>query len=530
MIVQAYADQMNPTAACKVASIARHRTRWAESEDGLGFGPQGRTHRAQYKVAFLIHAVVMSQMLKNSERFKDVLLQAIQMVLPPVVREPFLHSVKSLSILNPTKGQLSRWRFLVDGSLCLYNRRRALAGNRGKMVRSLMADSSSQHGREFEHMIVLEVPVAELTRLLAAASDLVLLCRGSDIGIEGDETPEEHQKLMGYLRTHLVFRNLPLVVLGTGLTLRHKFRAVMHGLWLEMASSGQELQSAVSSFVSTTSDLGVEFALNTIAPVRVRELFPWMPCDVDEGSVEPTVSLERALSAPGLLHIMHTVAKNLLSVCPELDAVVDQMAAVCKLLRGRTTRNKLLEMCFGGPIGRQFHKQFYAFKGKVYRERWGTVAFAAQSLVLLMIPLRRFWSLDKYVGNDELTGAQQSINDALQSDRFWGLVITLDFLYALVRDGITWAESCPCHGDLDWSTISASTRRVWESCPLMGVQTGGSLFWRFHSDVPRYVRGFSCAPLSRATTADGSGDVSAHVRNWPGAHAFCLNIEDCIVP
>ena len=63
--------------------------------------------------------------------------------------------------MRPNKGQLSRWRFLVDGTLGLYSRRKLQQlGGALESVRYLMVDACSQHGREFEHVMVLEIPPA----------------------------------------------------------------------------------------------------------------------------------------------------------------------------------------------------------------------------------------------------------------------------------------------------------------------------------------------------------------------------------
>jgi hypothetical protein len=74
----------------------------------------------------------------------------------------------------PGESSVSRWRFLLDYAMMQIERDDLQAKVRdGKSsVRYLMADSSMQHGRDFEHIIVRQIPTESLATLLRTANTL----------------------------------------------------------------------------------------------------------------------------------------------------------------------------------------------------------------------------------------------------------------------------------------------------------------------------------------------------------------------
>jgi hypothetical protein len=74
----------------------------------------------------------------------------------------------------PDESSVSRWRFLLDYAMMQIERDDLQAKVRdGKSsVRYLMADSPMQHGRNFEHIIVRQIPTENLATLLRTANQL----------------------------------------------------------------------------------------------------------------------------------------------------------------------------------------------------------------------------------------------------------------------------------------------------------------------------------------------------------------------
>ena len=72
----------------------------------------------------------------------------------------------------PRKSTISRWRLLMDGAFMLMMRRLHMPAGERSFVRYIMADSSMQHGRDFEHVVSLEINGKDLVNLLETANHL----------------------------------------------------------------------------------------------------------------------------------------------------------------------------------------------------------------------------------------------------------------------------------------------------------------------------------------------------------------------
>eukprot|EP00959_Pyramimonas_sp_CCMP1952_P140009 2929966-Pyramimonas_sp.AAC.1 len=55
------------------------------------------------------------------------------------------------------------------------------------------------------------------------------------------------------------------------------------------------------------------------------------------------LSMQRSISAPGLLHITHNIGNDLASCCPELDEAVSGLAAVARCLQQEYTQSRIVE-------------------------------------------------------------------------------------------------------------------------------------------------------------------------------------------
>ena len=66
----------------------------------------------------------------------------------------------------------------MDGAFMLFYRRlhdRARGNSDNSFARYMMADSSTQHGRDFEHVIVRSIKRSDLQEAMAYSADLVAL-------------------------------------------------------------------------------------------------------------------------------------------------------------------------------------------------------------------------------------------------------------------------------------------------------------------------------------------------------------------
>eukprot|EP00969_Alexandrium_andersonii_P055228 2433978-Alexandrium_andersonii.AAC.1 len=72
------------------------------------------------------------------------------------------------------------------------------------------------------------------------------------------------------------------------------------------------------------------------------------------------------------------------------------LKAVCRLLRAKFSRERLVATCFSEGYLQGFRHLYQSFSGQVYEERWGTVVRAVQELLPLQASLRAGWSRDRY--------------------------------------------------------------------------------------------------------------------------------------
>ena len=126
--------------------------------------------------------------------------------------------------------------------------------------------------------------------------------------------------------------------------------------------------------------------MSSVQPVPFRTLFPWY-CDpkrevdlnewqttdddfdtvVQEPEQEnPSVGLTSSFGIMGSLHIIHNAANGLLDAIPDLDEVVTDMTEVCDLLTTPATKSRVMETCFNGVVGKQFHRPLTKFNAQIY--------------------------------------------------------------------------------------------------------------------------------------------------------------------
>ena len=120
--LQAFYKESCPEAARRAAlSTRRH---------GI---PDGGRHRLVYKVSFLVHVIVMSFLLRGSASLRESVVLALKLVLPPSILTQFVCLVEEKACALPDAGSISRWRFLLDASLMLVERKGLAEGGDGKV-------------------------------------------------------------------------------------------------------------------------------------------------------------------------------------------------------------------------------------------------------------------------------------------------------------------------------------------------------------------------------------------------------------
>ena len=550
--LQNFSDDMDEGGASRLAKELRHHAAAPLNDQA----PCKRSQMRQYKASFLLHCCLMAHLLRDQQNLVKAIRVALRLLVAPALMPAFLSLIESMEKVMPHAATMSKWRCLIDGALMLHMRscNDRLRDQGQGMVRFIMADSSEQRGRQFELMVVIELRRAVLPALMLAFCELVRLWDDVVIDVESEDFTTRvraEKPLMQQLAKELVLKHLPIITLASGgLKLRDKFRAVMYAMFLLASNSVAGFFDYVNSVKCLTSDMGVEFSLNTVVPVPVRQVFPWLqggrmgadadanphPQGVDEWeeAAEPVdpfdteIGFLHGLSAPGPLHIIHNCAMSLLVAVPRFDEAIGPMGDVCNMIRQQTTRQRLCETCFASNIGRQFHPQLKRFSGKVHRDRWGMISYALEQLLDLERPLRTFWSVEAYRGNcdrtEQMDAVITTIHEAIDSKQWWGMLTSLFFLFRVFKEALEWTESCRCHGDLDWDLATAERRHAWAHCPCRAHRlpeiAAGDLLRRCAQGLARRLAELYVALGTDLTTEERAECIRAFSAGR--AHVMCI--------
>ena len=365
----------------------------------------------------------------------------------------------------PHKATVSRWRFLLDVAMMQVERDVNAAS--GPCTRYIMSDSSPQHGKDYLVTVVCAVRHADFEELRVLSSRLLHFWSSSSLGKADllgcgeDEVGailRDEAACMERVRSLLRQHTLPLIVLASSRTrLRDKFEAAAFQFFLVAGHTAAHLERFSKSILVPTTDMGTELGLSSVAPVRIDELFPWcedaylerggvvgpegLPLLLPEESedadlfdvaeeVHHHVDLSNAVPNAGQLHILHNAANGVLKVMPTVDAAIDELKVVADMVRQPHSRGRLLETCFTSNVGKQFHHKLKSFKGKVFRGRWGTVAFCVIEMLAIQQILRWGWSLVAYkaglktskTDTKEDAKKWETIDNAVRSPKFWAAI------------------------------------------------------------------------------------------------------------
>ena len=210
----------------------------------------------------------------------------------------------------------------------------------------------------------------------------------------------------------VIWDKLPAPPVGLAFvgSLGDKFHASMMESFLIGGGLGADSHAlALSAFaakvVVATGDLGVEFRLPRVRPMRVQQLSPRLPIpsaaaprtEEDDWAFNPEVQLPvsfyRALQVPGLQHVVHKAAADMVNSASALKAQGAKLAAVAKKIRGKHSRKRLVNLCYAGPVGQLMAAEL-KFRGVVQEKRWRTATLCADDVLKCQQALTWGW---KYI-------------------------------------------------------------------------------------------------------------------------------------
>ena len=150
----------------------------------------------------------------------------------------------------------------------------------GGCIRYFMADSCSQHDREFESVWTMCIEKASVVTALKVSNDLINLSKSIDD--DGTQTEWERDCAIIAELDEFIWDELPAPPVGLASgrgALGDKFAATLHSSFLLGGGTGAEtyaqgLADFASEHVVATGDMDVEFRLPTVKPIDVQAVFP----------------------------------------------------------------------------------------------------------------------------------------------------------------------------------------------------------------------------------------------------------------
>eukprot|EP00971_Amphidinium_carterae_P095361 1886900-Amphidinium_carterae.2 len=260
--------------------------------------------------------------------------------------------------------------------------------------------------------------------------------------IGGDAlTTDEVLHILSWLGERLrMTRRLPAALGSAQSSLGHKLKAMTHAERMESASWSQVAHLSTCTF-SRTGDFGTESGMSgTVSDIAALQ-GPWIcqqaPCLAwqednfhimlpQQGHVANSEDFEfeclsvgdRAyageslsydltseLFVPGIMHITHNITGSLHTVLREWTHFTNLLTHVCRLLRNKWSKTRLLNTCFTQQPWAACRSKLDTFSAAVYQGRWGSVTDAIEQILPLFPILKGAWDITRF-GSADNTGKE----------------------------------------------------------------------------------------------------------------------------
>jgi hypothetical protein len=371
--------------------------------------PAHKHGKAAYHATFLVQCLAVCNLLRDSGNLRLAIKYAVALTLPPSMARLVTARIDAedgFSFHLPHKSTLSRARMALDvGYMCFIRELNHRRLDRG-VVRYAMLDSSPQGHRDFLLINITTIDKVQLHQMLLDTNVLQQFWEGEDL--QDQNAQRQEALILRRVQDNIDVHALPPMVIGSGRgTLAMKFHAFMFAQFLE-CKSAWDLSLLASELIAITSDQGVEFGVTRLEPIDVAALFPWSQQDgvggdddymfapLADAPIPPRIDLTGCVGIAGLLHIIHNSSADLESAMGTYKDTVRKLKHVANLVRRHATKDRLLNSCFNEGPALYMRRELQKFDGKVYENRWGTVAHCIIETLKLEHALRFGWSLQKY--------------------------------------------------------------------------------------------------------------------------------------
>ena len=280
-------------------------------------------------------------------------------------------------------------------------------------VRYVLIDSSPQFHRDYELVLTKSIRVEHLVSLWKLSTSMLGRWAGdaclAEQVLDEDRRAAERAE-MDEICSKVVWHASPVAEIGFGAaSVARRLHAVMHCLRLEL-SDYEQLHTYWGEVLCICSDYGTEYLVSGLEPVP--DPFPyWRDGTESEVVAEDDLLVEPArparpdlhfnhlLANDGLLHTIDNCTADLAGAMVGFRVAIRKLKAVCKLIRTKSSQDKLLTRCFQDAVGVHFAPQIRQFQGAIHEGRWGSIAFSIPQLRKLEHVLRYGWDLQKFLGS-----------------------------------------------------------------------------------------------------------------------------------
>ena len=167
LMMQAMSDQLAPISFQKSILELHGKANEVQVER--------RCNSKTYQVSFMLKVMCLADVLRSSASIRATIKLACDMVLPSSLKPIVQELIDKSATIMPDKSTVSRWRFLIDGAYMQVQRldfARYCEEGSGYTA-YMMCDSSMQHGRDFEHMVMQVILTDNLLELTKLAESLM---------------------------------------------------------------------------------------------------------------------------------------------------------------------------------------------------------------------------------------------------------------------------------------------------------------------------------------------------------------------
>ena len=139
-------------------------------------GPAVGQNQLRYQSDFLLKVFMALSRMTGVVHLRPLFSEVADILFSPAMRQHLDELLAEAARTSPSSSTISRAKLLLDGAFILWTRRyNAQLLTEGGCDRYLMADSSSQHSREFEATWLLTVRKRDLLEALRALNRLIAL-------------------------------------------------------------------------------------------------------------------------------------------------------------------------------------------------------------------------------------------------------------------------------------------------------------------------------------------------------------------